>query len=544
MSYRALKRLIGESGLERKCRVLLGAGTAVLVAISFWWYASLTDNVAREQLQQTGRTLVTTMLTRAHLQQSPARESLDEFQKRTEEEWKETWKDFTYKLITPSQKSEEHKTLDPEEAEQLANYTNDPKLPDHFNPDVPGRRAHYFAPIKAEKMCLDCHRNPLMLNDKAVADLQDGQLLGVMKIGLSSATIDTALHRNRALLLTLALGTTLLVSLGSFLIIRYVVVKPVKHLKEVSDAIAEGALNVRSEIQTGDEFEDLSHAFNRMLRNLIGMQDRNRTLITELDGKLGELARANLALYESNRLKGDFLHTMSHELRTPLNSIIGFSEVLLAAENLSEKQHRYAANIMTGGQQLMAQINDVLDLGKLEAGKMRVHPQPLAVSELIENAAAQVRPHADKKNLELVVLVTPGLPMIRQDAVKLRQILGNLLSNAVKFTPEGGKVTMTASIADGKLVITVTDTGVGIAPAELDTIFEKFRQSANPLTREQGGTGLGLSIVRELANLLGGDIAVRSTLGLGSTFTVRVAADLKVDHLPVSEPPTEGMVPG
>lgn len=544
MSYRALKRLIGESGLERKCRVLLGAGTAVLVAISFWWYASLTDNVAREQLQQTGRTLVTTMMTRVHLQNQAAKTSMEEFQKRTEQEWKETWKDFTYKLLTPSQKSEEHKATDAEETEQLANYTNDPKLPDHFNPDVPGRRAHYFAPIRADKSCLDCHRNTALLHDKAVEDLQEGQLIGVMKIGLSSATIDAALHRNRALLLTLALGTTILVSLGSFLIIRYVVVKPVKHLKEVSDAIAEGALNVRSEIQTGDEFEDLSHAFNRMLRNLIGMQDRNRTLISELDGKLGELARANLALYESNRLKGDFLHTMSHELRTPLNSIIGFSEVLLAAENLTEKQHRYAANIMTGGQQLMAQINDVLDLGKLEAGKMRVHPQPLTVSELIENAAAQVRPHAEKKNLELVVIVTPGLPAIRQDAVKLRQILGNLLSNAVKFTPEGGKVTMTASITDDKLVVTVTDTGVGIAPAELDTIFEKFRQSANPLTREQGGTGLGLSIVRELANLLGGDIAVRSTLGLGSTFTVRVAADLKVDHMPVSEPPTEGMVPG
>jgi two-component system sensor histidine kinase BarA len=543
MSYRALKRLIGESGLERKCRVLLGAGTAVLVAISFWWYATLTDNVAKEQLQQTGRTLVTTMMTRIHLQNSDTKKSLEDFQKRTEQEWKETWKDFSYKLLTPSQILAENQATDAEETEQLANYQNDPKLPDHFNPDVPGR-AHYFAPILAAKSCLDCHRDVTMLGRKAVPDLEEGQLLGVMKIGLSSASIDSALHRNRALLLTLALGTTILVSLGSFLIIRYVVVKPVKHLKEVSDAIAEGALNVRSEIQTGDEFEDLSHAFNRMLRNLIGMQDRNRALISELDGKLGELARANLALYESNRLKGDFLHTMSHELRTPLNSIIGFSEVLLAAENLTEKQHRYAANIMTGGQQLMAQINDVLDLGKLEAGKMRVHPQPLVVSELMENAAAQVRPHADKKNLELVVLVAPSMPVIRQDAVKLRQILGNLLSNAVKFTPEGGKVTMTASIAADKLVITVTDTGVGIAPAELDTIFEKFRQSANPLTREQGGTGLGLSIVRELANLLGGDIAVRSTLGLGSTFTVRVAADLKVDYLPVSEPPTEGMVPG
>jgi signal transduction histidine kinase len=286
-------------------------------------------------------------------------------------------------------------------------------------------------------------------------------------------------------------------------------------------------MNVRSEIQTGDEFEDLSHAFNRMLRNLIGMQDSNQQLLADRDGQLDQLARANLALYESNRVKTDFLHTMSHELRTPLNSIIGFSEVLLNAENLTEKQHRYAANIMTSGQQLMAQINDVLDLSKLEAGKMRVYPQPIDVAELIDHGVAQVRQVAEKKHIELAVAVPGDLPTVKQDAGKLRQILANLLSNAVKFTPEGGKVTIVAAVGDGNLVLTVSDTGIGIAPEEQETIFEKFRQSANPLTREQGGTGLGLSIVRELANLLKGDIAVRSDLGRGSTFTVRVVQEYR-----------------
>src|SRR6266481_338011 len=129
-----------------------------------------------------------------------------------------------------------------------------------------------------------------------------------------------------------ALGTANLIMAGSWIIVRYVIVKPVKHLKEVSDAISAGELNVRSEIQTGDEFEALSHAFNRMLRNLIAMQDRLR--------KVNELAQANLALYESNRLKSDFLATMSHELRTPLNSILGFSDVLLSNDGLSDKQTR------------------------------------------------------------------------------------------------------------------------------------------------------------------------------------------------------------
>src|SRR4029450_12991374 len=183
--------------------------------------------------------------------------------------------------------------------------------------------------------------------------------------------------------------------------IRYVIVKPVKHLKEVSEAIATGEVNIRREIQTADEFEALSHAFNRMLRNLPNIQERNKKLISDLDRKVDELARVNMALFESNRLKSEFLSTMSHELRTPLNSIIGFSELLLGAENLSEKQHRYAANIMASGQRLLALINDILDLAKLEAGKMRLHPEAINPATVCEHAAAMFRPQAEKKNIDL-----------------------------------------------------------------------------------------------------------------------------------------------
>src|SRR5260370_26367366 len=140
--------------------------------------------------------------------------------------------------------------------------------------------------------------------------------------------------------------------------------KPVKHLKEVSDAIAAGELNVRSEIQTGDEFEDLSHAFNRMLRNLVSMQERMRKVNADLDLKVDELAQANMALYESNRLKGDFLATMSHELRTPLNSILGFSEVLLSGNHLDEKQQRWVENIQTTGCRISSLVNDNRDPAK------------------------------------------------------------------------------------------------------------------------------------------------------------------------------------
>src|SRR5437763_11793236 len=174
-------------------------------------------------------------------------------------------------------------------------------------------------------------------------------LFAVVKIEGPTTLIEEGVHINRAVLLCTALATALLIMGGSYLIVRYVIVKPVKHLKEVSDAISAGELNVRSEIQTGDEFEDLSHAFNRMLRNLVSMQDRLRKVNGDLDRKVDELAQANLALYESNRLKSDFLATMSHELRTPLNSILGFSEVLLTNEDLKDKQQRWVRNIQTSG---------------------------------------------------------------------------------------------------------------------------------------------------------------------------------------------------
>src|SRR5437868_11403650 len=161
--------------------------------------------------------------------------------------------------------------------------------------------------------------------------------MDLVKITPRTHDIGVRVHLNRALLIATALVTALLIMGGSYLIVRYLTVKPVKHLKEVADAISAGELNVRSEIQTADEFEDLSHAFNRMLRNLVSMQDRLRKVNADLDRKVDELAQANLALYESNRLKGDFLATMSHELRTPLNTILGFSDVLLSCEPLTDK---------------------------------------------------------------------------------------------------------------------------------------------------------------------------------------------------------------
>src|SRR5438445_8814031 len=223
--------------------------------------------------------------------------------------------------------------------------------------------------------------------------------MAVVKISIPTTAIQNGVHQIWAWLLSMGIGATLLIMSGSYLIVRYIIVKPVKHLKEVSDAIAAGELNVRSEIQTGDEFEDLSHAFNRMLRNLVSMQEQWRKVNSDLDRKVDELAQANLALYESNRLKSDFLATMSHELRTPLNSILGFSEVLLSSPNLSDKQQRWASNIRSSGSQLLSLINDLLDLAKIEAGKMELRPETFTLEEVTDRLDTMFRAMAERKHL-------------------------------------------------------------------------------------------------------------------------------------------------
>jgi signal transduction histidine kinase len=193
---------------------------------------------------------------------------------------------------------------------------------------------------------------------------------------------------------------------------------------------------------------------------------------------------------------------------------------------LSDKQARWAGNVHSSGERLLNLINDILDLAKIEAGKMQVRLSDFNLAEVCEGMLGMFRPLAEKKNIDLLCQQATGLPLLRQDQGKLQQILSNLLSNAIKFTPEGGRVLLRVEADTLCVTLTVTDTGVGIAPEEQDLVFEKFRQSGNPLTREHTGTGLGLSIVRELTKLLGGEVTLQSELGRGSTFRVRLPLQL------------------
>ncbi len=545
MSYRTFKKLLGESHLERKSRYLLGGLVLVLMGASFGIYANQTEDLAYDQLTHTGRTLVSPTIARLHIRQNEELlNGMDEFQRQSEKSWPDDLQGYKSKLILLESTKPENRP-EPEDQPILRKMQSEPNLTEDTRFVRSEKAFLYYGAVRAGPSCVSCHRDPARMatfsaespearkaaQEMANPNLQPGDLMAVVQIRLSSEMIESGLHKNRAILIAFAIGTTLALLAGSYLIVRYVIVKPVKHLKSVADAIAAGQFSVRSDIQTGDEFEDLSVAFNRMLSNLIQMQDRNRGLIAELDKKVDDLARANLQLFQTGKMKADFLSTMSHELRTPLNIVNGFSDMLLNSATLTEKQQRWAANISTSGKQLLVLINEILDLAKLEAGKMALKPESVEMPAFCEQAAMLFRPQAEHKEIELRVQVAPDWPAIRQDLGKLRQIVSNLLSNAVKFTPDGGRITLSASHLGDKLILAVSDTGVGIPPEEQEMIFQKFRQASNPLTREQGGSGLGLSIVRELAKLLGGNVALQSNVGRGSTFTLTVLARLPLEPL-------------
>jgi len=528
MSYRAFKRLLGETSLERKCRFLFGAVILLLISASFYWFARQTEDLAYEQTKTTGRLLVKPVLAQLKCEAIGIKKKdqpplLSDLQSQVERSWPEAIQNYQYGLIRPNAQKPENQPRDFERLLLKEFMSDDQKYEE--SRDLP-TGYYYYAAIRASSSCVGCHENLADTVKEEFGEVREGSLMGVVRISIPTEGIKESVHLNRAVLIAIALCTALLIMTGSWLIVRYVIVKPVKHLKEVSDAITAGELNVRSEIQTGDEFEDLSHAFNRMLRTLVSMQDRLRKVNTDLDRKVDELARANMALYESNRLKSDFLATVSHELRTPLNSILGFSEVLLTSDQLNDKQQRWVSNIQTSGQRLLNLINDILDLAKIEAGKMQVRPEEFQIGEVCESQLNMFRPMAEKKNIDLRSQISPEIPRLRQDVVKFQQIVSNLLSNAIKFTPEGGRVLLKSEADARYLVLTVSDTGVGIAPEEQELVFEKFRQGGTTLTREHAGTGLGLSIVRELSKLLGGEVTLRSELGRGSTFTVRLPLQL------------------
>ena len=198
--------------------------------------------------------------------------------------------------------------------------------------------------------------------------------MAVIRVTTDHGPTAAEIAKNQAYLWTAAIVVGFVSMFSLWAVVRYVIVKPVTHLRDVANAVREGDVEKRAVIRTGDEFEELGSAFNRMLRQLLSQQSELKLSKGELDERLDELAQANMRLYEMNRLKSDFLATVSHELRTPLNSILGFSDVLSSIEALDDKQRRYVGNIQRSGRMLLDMINDILDLAKMESGKMEIRP--------------------------------------------------------------------------------------------------------------------------------------------------------------------------
>jgi signal transduction histidine kinase len=241
---------------------------------------------------------------------------------------------------------------------------------------------------------------------------------------------------------------------------------------------------------------------------------QNARLFREIEDKSRQIEAAN-------RHKSEFLANMSHELRTPLNAIIGFSEVLQEKlfGDLNEKQAEYTSDILTSGQHLLSLINEILDLSKVEAGRMELELATFDLPLAIDNARTFVRERATKHGIKLDVTIDERLGDYVGDERKIKQILLNLLSNAVKFTPEGGRIGIQAKKVDGAVEISVSDTGIGISPQDQERIFEEFRQVGGDYAHKSEGTGLGLTLAKKFVELHGGKIRVESKVGKGSTFT-------------------------
>jgi signal transduction histidine kinase/HAMP domain-containing protein len=241
---------------------------------------------------------------------------------------------------------------------------------------------------------------------------------------------------------------------------------------------------------------------------------QNARLFQEIEEKGRQLEIAD-------RHKSEFLASMSHELRTPLNAVIGFSEVLLERMfgEINPKQEEYLQDVLSSGRHLLSLINDILDLAKIEAGRMELEVTDFHLPQAIDNSVTLVRERAARRSIALDVAIDPELGEIKGDERKVKQVLLNLLSNAIKFTPEGGRVDVHAGMVDGVAEISVSDTGVGIAPEDHEAVFEEFRQVGTDYAKKHEGTGLGLTLSRRFVELHGGKIWVKSQLGQGATFT-------------------------
>jgi len=327
------------------------------------------------------------------------------------------------------------------------------------------------------------------------------------------ALLYPSIFRTVALLL-LGFGMALLASL----LLARRVIRPLQVLREGAEHLGRGDLGSRLELKTGDEFEIVAEEFNKMTDSL-------RELYTDLEHRVAdrthELTVANEKLEVASNHKSQFLANVNHELRTPVSAIIASARLVLRKTEgqIPQLQRENLQGLLGSAEHLLGLINSLLDLSKIEAGRMDLRMEPVQVEELIQGTLSSIEPTLRQDHVRLIREIAPNLPMLNTDRDKLRQIILNLLGNAVKFTEEG-EIKVSASQQNGSLRLAVSDTGIGIEKEALDHIFEEFRRGEMSSNMNYDGTGLGLAIAKRFVNLLGGEIGVDSEVGKGSTFTV------------------------
>jgi signal transduction histidine kinase len=585
MPYRGIKWAFGASSLERKIRILFGICLLLLITGSFLGVNRVTEALIYQNTRDKANDLKPDYILRKHLPTQSFHEE-DQYARILFESLAEQavatkydaevivldgsvgrFKINKYTVATePSEIERLQRLVDRAKADQNAEnkleirsrYPGAAEIEAEPSPTElayeelrSDRNYVFYTPLiyESKGACISCHfpdpkdENSLAkmgeiqarLGDEATdpdefkrLELEKLQLVPPMflRITLDNQISNAAISYNQAILISVGIVTAVFGVGAIWMIVRFWIVKPLNHLREVTEQVGSGRIEMRADLETGDEFEELGRSFNKMMRHLQDAQYALQGANQDLDLKVDELAQLNLKLHEMNQLKSDFLANMSHELRTPLNSIIGFSEIMESAQGFDQRYARFASNIRQSGRLLLELINDILDLAKLEAGKMEINPSEFPIQQLVSELCDMVRELAERKRIPVVLCCPEEFPPVYQDKVKVRQILTNLLSNAIKFTPEGGRISVDVRrTRNDQLMIEVADTGVGISEADQQIIFEKFRQGMaavgpDTLTREVSGTGLGLSIVKELCILLGGNITLRSEIGEGSTFTV------------------------